>query len=213
MENKKLDQPVEELANKIINQLDDYATSVDGECYGLPVYSPNLVEGMQGIVKKIFNEWQAQQVVSVGALLDVGKESLLWGEVHEEIMQARIKIWKMKDDKNISLAAIDDILSDLATNTPTKAINFIKSWEEATVPKKEEEYKLTDNDWRELQNQMNIDTLEMTKDENALKQIKVILDNLTDEERTELFSNYSTIPMKEEDNPDELGMFGQSKRY
>jgi hypothetical protein len=51
----------------------------------------------------------------------------LYSIVHEDIMQARIKIWKMKDDKNISIAAIDDIISDLSMSAPQKAIDYINS--------------------------------------------------------------------------------------
>lgn len=56
-------------------------------------------------------------------MLSEKKKTALFGIVHEEIMQARIKIWKMKDDKNVSIAAIDDILSDLCKTAPQKAID------------------------------------------------------------------------------------------
>ena len=52
------------------------------------------------------------------------KEKELYNEVHEEIMQARLKIWKMKDNKNVSIAEIDDILSDLCMKAPQKAIQL-----------------------------------------------------------------------------------------
>ena len=58
--------------------------------------------------------------------LSKAKETLLYGLVHEEIMQARLKIWKMKDDRNVSIAAIDDILSDLCKTCPQAAINIFK---------------------------------------------------------------------------------------
>lgn len=54
------------------------------------------------------------------------KEHKLYSSIHEEIMQARIKIWKMKDNVNISIAEIDDILSDLASSAPQKAIDLFK---------------------------------------------------------------------------------------
>lgn len=52
------------------------------------------------------------------------RENELYNEVHEEIMQARLKIWKMKDNKNVSIAEIDDILSDLCMKAPQKAIQL-----------------------------------------------------------------------------------------
>lgn len=55
------------------------------------------------------------------------RQDLLYNTVHEEIMQARLKIWKMKDDKNISIAEIDDILSDLCLKAPDKAIRCFKT--------------------------------------------------------------------------------------
>lgn len=57
------------------------------------------------------------------------KEKALYEVIHEDIMQARIKIWKMKDQKNISIAEIDDILSDLLVTCPQKAINTFKDGE------------------------------------------------------------------------------------
>lgn len=59
-------------------------------------------------------------------MLSEKKTTELYGIVHEEVMQTRLKIWKMKDDKNVSIAAIDDILSDLCKNAPQKAIDFFK---------------------------------------------------------------------------------------
>jgi len=50
------------------------------------------------------------------------KQTELYGVVHEEIMQARIKIWKMKDQPKISITEIDDILSELCVTAPQKAI-------------------------------------------------------------------------------------------
>lgn len=50
----------------------------------------------------------------------------VYSVVHEEILQARIKIWKMKDSKTISIAEIDDILSDLCASDPQKAIEIFK---------------------------------------------------------------------------------------
>ena len=55
------------------------------------------------------------------------RQDLLYNTVHEEIMQARLKIWKMKDDKNVSIAEIDDILSDLCIKAPDKAIGCFKT--------------------------------------------------------------------------------------
>ena len=52
------------------------------------------------------------------------RENELYNEVYEEIMQARLKIWKMKDNKNVSIAEIDDILSDLCMKAPQKAIQL-----------------------------------------------------------------------------------------
>lgn len=52
------------------------------------------------------------------------KEKELYNEVHEEIMQARLKIGKMKENKNVSIAEIDDILSDLCMKAPQKAIQL-----------------------------------------------------------------------------------------
>jgi len=42
--------------------------------------------------------------------------------VHEEIMQARLKIWKMRFEQKPSIAEIDNILSDLCIKAPQKAI-------------------------------------------------------------------------------------------
>ena len=52
------------------------------------------------------------------------KKDELYSNVHESIMQARIKIWKMKDQKDISIAEIDDIMSDLLMNAPKFAIDL-----------------------------------------------------------------------------------------
>jgi len=50
------------------------------------------------------------------------KETKLYEVVHEEIMQARLKIWKMRFDKKPSIVEIDNILSDLCFKAPQKAI-------------------------------------------------------------------------------------------
>lgn len=55
------------------------------------------------------------------------KENQLYETVHEEIIQARIKIWKMKDQEKISIAEIDDILSDLIVSAPKNAIDVFKN--------------------------------------------------------------------------------------
>lgn len=59
----------------------------------------------------------------------VSKKKLdkLYSEVHEDVMMARVKIWKMKDDKNISIAAIDDILFRLSMSAPQKAVEVAKT--------------------------------------------------------------------------------------
>ena len=54
------------------------------------------------------------------------KKRDLYNLVHEEIMQARIKIWKMRNDPNVSIAEIDDILSDLINSAPKKAIDLFE---------------------------------------------------------------------------------------
>lgn len=54
------------------------------------------------------------------------KESELYEIIHKEIMDARIKIYKMKDSKFISINEIDNIMSDLLTNAPQKAIELFK---------------------------------------------------------------------------------------
>jgi hypothetical protein len=50
------------------------------------------------------------------------KETELYGVVHKEIMQARLKIWKMRFEQKPSISEIDNILSDLCIKTPQKAI-------------------------------------------------------------------------------------------
>jgi hypothetical protein len=55
-------------------------------------------------------------------ILSKKRQDLLYDTVHEEIMQARIKIWQMRNNKNISIAEIDDILSKLCVSVPDKAI-------------------------------------------------------------------------------------------
>ena len=54
------------------------------------------------------------------------KKTELYNVVHEEIIQARIKIWKMRNEPNISIAEIDDILSDLTISAPKKAIDLFE---------------------------------------------------------------------------------------
>tara|TARA_R110000851_G_scaffold299633_1_gene455681 strand:+ start:669 stop:860 length:192 start_codon:yes stop_codon:yes gene_type:complete len=54
------------------------------------------------------------------------KKTELYDVVHEEIIQARIKIWKMRNEPNISIAEIDDILSDLTISAPKKAIDLFE---------------------------------------------------------------------------------------
>jgi hypothetical protein len=54
------------------------------------------------------------------------KEDQLYELVHKHIMNARLKIWKMKDQPNISISEIDDILSDLSINAPRAAIDLFK---------------------------------------------------------------------------------------
>ncbi len=60
-------------------------------------------------------------------ILSKKREDLLYNTVHEEIMQARLKIWAMRNDKNISIAEIDNILSGLCINAPDKALKCFKS--------------------------------------------------------------------------------------
>ena len=50
------------------------------------------------------------------------KETELYEVVHEEIMQARLKIWEMRFNEKPSIAEIDNILSDLCIKAPQKAI-------------------------------------------------------------------------------------------
>ena len=54
------------------------------------------------------------------------KETELYNDVYESIMEVRLKIWEMKDNPNISIAEIDDILSDLSMNAPKSAIEIFK---------------------------------------------------------------------------------------
>jgi len=55
------------------------------------------------------------------------KSEQLYNIVHEEIMQARIKVWQMKDYANISIAEIDNILSDLCKKAPQKSIGLFSN--------------------------------------------------------------------------------------
>ncbi len=54
------------------------------------------------------------------------KETELYNIVHEEIMQARIKIRMKNNNKPIFMDEIDNILSDLCKNAPQKAIDLFK---------------------------------------------------------------------------------------
>jgi len=58
----------------------------------------------------------------MGMKLGNKKTTELYGIIHEEIMQARIKIWGMRHNKYISIAEIDDILYDLTISAPKKVI-------------------------------------------------------------------------------------------
>ena len=60
-------------------------------------------------------------------ILSKKKRTELYEVVSEEITEARIKIWKMRNDKHISIAEIDDILSQLNIDAPQKAIDLFKS--------------------------------------------------------------------------------------
>ena len=60
-------------------------------------------------------------------LISKKKRTELYETVTEEIMQARIKIWKMKDNKNVSIAEIDDILRQLSIDAPQKSIDLFRS--------------------------------------------------------------------------------------
>jgi hypothetical protein len=59
-------------------------------------------------------------------ILSKKREDLLYNTVHEEIIQARLKIWAMRNDRNISIDKIDNILSDLCVNAPDKALKCFK---------------------------------------------------------------------------------------
>ncbi len=58
--------------------------------------------------------------------LSYKKEVELYRLVYDAIMDARIKIWKMRTNKSINIAEIDDILFDLAKEAPQKAIDCFK---------------------------------------------------------------------------------------
>jgi len=53
------------------------------------------------------------------------KKTQIYDAVHEEIMQARLRIWAMRFEPTISVHHIDDILSDLCINAPQKAIDVL----------------------------------------------------------------------------------------
>lgn len=55
------------------------------------------------------------------------KRTELYETVSEEILQARLKIWEMRFDKNIVIAEIDEILRELSINAPQKAISLFGS--------------------------------------------------------------------------------------
>lgn len=58
--------------------------------------------------------------------LTKSKEQLLYNTVYNEIMDARLKIYKMKDGKNISIDEIDEILYALSHSAPDKAVGCFK---------------------------------------------------------------------------------------
>jgi hypothetical protein len=52
------------------------------------------------------------------------KRTELYDVVHNEIYDARIKIWSMRENKQLSIAEIDDILYKLCISAPQKAIEL-----------------------------------------------------------------------------------------
>ncbi len=60
-------------------------------------------------------------------ILSKKKRTELYETVHEEIMRARVKIFKINVQKNICVAEIDDILSQLTIDAPQKAIDLFGS--------------------------------------------------------------------------------------
>lgn len=60
-------------------------------------------------------------------ILSKKKRTELYETVSEEILQARLKIWNMRFDKNIVIAEIDDILRKLSIDASQKAIDLFGS--------------------------------------------------------------------------------------
>jgi hypothetical protein len=54
------------------------------------------------------------------------KSAELYEVVHEDIMKTRVKIWSMRNDKNVSISLIDDLLYNLTISAPKKAIEIFK---------------------------------------------------------------------------------------
>lgn len=52
------------------------------------------------------------------------KKDQLYRSISDDITDARIKIWKMKDQRNISIAEIDFILYELSVKAPKNAIDL-----------------------------------------------------------------------------------------
>ena len=52
------------------------------------------------------------------------KKDQLYRSISDDIADARIKIWKMKDQRNISIAEIDFILYELSVKAPKNAIDL-----------------------------------------------------------------------------------------
>lgn len=51
------------------------------------------------------------------------KEQELYNEVHESIMQVRLKIWAMRFQSKPSIAEIDNLMSDLCIKAPKSALD------------------------------------------------------------------------------------------
>lgn len=56
--------------------------------------------------------------------LSVKKQQELYDLIHEEVMQARMNIWKMRFEENVSIHEIDKILSDLCFKAPEKVVDL-----------------------------------------------------------------------------------------
>jgi hypothetical protein len=56
--------------------------------------------------------------------LSVKKQQELYDLIHEEVMQARMIVWEMRFDENVSIHEIDKILSDLCFKAPKKAVDL-----------------------------------------------------------------------------------------